>query len=224
MKKIKIAIDGFSSCGKSTIAKELAKKLHYTYVDTGAMYRAATLYFMRSNIEPNDPQLLHELDKMDIAFQKIEGEVLPVVHLNGENVENEIRTLEVSNQVSHYSKIKQLREKLVALQQKIGAKGGVVLDGRDIGSVVFPNAELKLFMTASPEIRAKRRFEELIAKGEDVDFQSILDNVESRDKEDTSRKESPLVQVEDAIVLDNSHLSREQQLDFVMDLVQKKLK
>ncbi|MCB0478934.1 MAG: (d)CMP kinase [Crocinitomicaceae bacterium] len=223
MKKIKIAIDGYSSCGKSTIAKEIAKKLGYIYVDTGAMYRAATLFFIRKGVSAEDPNLKNYLSELHIEFKSINGEDLPIVHLNGENVENEIRSLAISNQVSYYSKNKDLRQKLVHEQQEIGKNGGVVLDGRDIGSVVFPDAELKLFMTASPEIRAQRRFDELRSKGDLVDFEAILENVKSRDLEDSTRKESPLIQVEDAIVLDNSHMNRDEQLEFVMGLVQKKL-
>ncbi len=224
MKKIRIAIDGHSSCGKSTIAKEIAKKLDYIYVDTGAMYRAATLYFIRKGIRPDSENLPQELNDLAIEFKTVSGYPLPVVHLNGENVEEEIRRLEVSNQVSHYSKIAALRKKLVSQQQEIGKMGGVVMDGRDIGSVVFPEAELKLFMTASPEIRAKRRYDELVQKGESVEYEAILENVIQRDKEDSSRKESPLIQVKDAVLVDNSNMTREEQLEFVMDLIQKKLK
>lgn len=223
MKKIRIAIDGYSSCGKSTIAKELARRLGYIYVDTGAMYRAATLFFLRKGIGADSNELEANLKDLQIDFREVQGHDLPLVHLNGENVEAEIRSLKVSNQVSHFSKNAELRKELVSAQQAIGAQGGVVLDGRDIGSVVFPDAELKLFMTAKPKIRAQRRFDELKAKGEDVSFKAILANVESRDHEDTTRKVSPLIQVEDAIVLDNSEMTREEQLDFVMDLVQKKL-
>ena len=224
MKKIKIAIDGHSSCGKSTVAKELAKKLSYIYVDSGAMYRAATLFFMRKEIAPDsDLKIQQHLNDFEIEFRPIEGFDLPVVHLNGENVEDEIRTLKVSQNVSHYSKHPILRAKLVAAQQEIGKNGGIVMDGRDIGSKVFPEAELKLFMTASAETRAQRRYDELTAKGESVNFEDILENVKSRDLEDSTRKESPLIQVDDAILIDNSNLSREEQLAKVLELVQAKL-
>ena len=224
MKKIKIAIDGHSSSGKSTIAKEIAKKFGYIYVDSGAMYRAATLFFLRKNILPEDPKLNEELDQLKIEFKELDNHSLPIVHLNGENVEDEIRTLKVSSAVSFYSKLPELRKKLVEEQQSIGQNGGIVMDGRDIGSMVFPDAELKLFMTASAEIRAQRRFDELATKGEKIEYQDILNNVIIRDKEDSSRKESPLIQVEDAILLDNSDLSQEEQLDFVINLIEQKLK
>jgi cytidylate kinase len=225
LKKIRIAIDGHSSCGKSTIAKEIAKELGYIYVDSGAMYRAATLYFLRKNIDPNsDSDIENELDQIHIEFFQRDGNDLPIIHLNGEEVESEIRNLHISNNVSFYSKNEKLREKLVSIQQEIGKDGGIVMDGRDIGSKVFPNAELKIFMTASPETRAQRRFDELNAKGESVNFSDILENVITRDKEDTNRTVSPLIQVPDAVLLDNSNLTREEQLKEVLQLVEEKLK
>lgn len=224
MKQIKIAIDGHSSCGKSTVAKEIAKKLGYIYVDTGAMYRAATLYFLRENISPdNEQDIVNHLDNINISFKQTSDYPLPTVHLNGENIEEEIRKLYVSEKVSFYSKNKDLRAKLVSEQQEIGKNGGVVMDGRDIGSVVFPHAELKLFMTASPEVRAQRRYDELIAKGEKVDLDQILDNVKSRDLEDSTRKESPLVKVDDAILFDNSEMNREEQMTKLLEIVESKL-
>lgn len=224
MKQIKIAIDGHSSCGKSTVAKEIAKKLGYIYVDTGAMYRAATLYFLRENISPdNEQEIVNHLDNINISFKQTSDYPLPTVHLNGENIEEEIRKLYVSEKVSFYSKNKDLRAKLVSEQQEIGKNGGVVMDGRDIGSVVFPHAELKLFMTASPEVRAQRRYDELIAKGEKVDLDQILDNVKSRDLEDSTRKESPLVKVDDAILFDNSEMNREEQMTKLLEIVESKL-
>ena len=224
MKKIRIAIDGHSSCGKSTIAKEIAKTLHYIYVDSGAMYRAATLYFMRNKISSeSDEEIKKHLNNIHIEFKTKNAADLPEVHLNGENIESEIRNLEVSNQVSFYSKNESLRKKLVFIQQEIGKEGGIIMDGRDIGSKVFPDAELKLFITASAEIRAQRRYDELQAKGDKVAFQDVLANVIQRDQEDTTREVSPLIQVEDAVLIDNSKLSREEQLDKVLQLVKEKL-
>lgn len=224
MRKIRIAIDGHSSCGKSTIAKEVAKNLGYIYVDSGAMYRAATLYFLRHTISSEDQEAIESnLQNIQIEFREIAENELPIVYLNGENVEEEIRKLPVANNVSFFSKNKKLREKLVSIQRKIGESGGIVMDGRDIGSKVFPNAELKIFLTASPEIRATRRYEELTAKGEKVDFEAILRNVLQRDQEDSTRKESPLIQVSDAVLIDNSNMTKTEQLNKVLALVKEKL-
>jgi cytidylate kinase len=221
--KINIAIDGYSSCGKSTIAKALAKKLGYAYVDTGAMYRAVTLYILRNHIEITDlVSIKNALENIDISFE-IDSDGKQFTLLNGENVEKEIRSMEVSNFTSQVSAIKEVRQILVSWQQKIGKNKGVVMDGRDIGTVVFPDAELKLFMTASPEIRTHRRYLELTNKGESVTEEEIRNNLAHRDHLDSTREESPLRQAEDAVVLDNSFLSEEEQLDKVLDWVKEKL-
>lgn len=222
MKKITIAIDGFSSTGKSTIAKQLAKKLKYIYVDSGAMYRAVTLYAMQHNFISESffykDKLVSELDKINLTFKFNPKLDYAEMYLNNVNVENEIRSLEVSNLVSKVAEISQVRKKLVQEQQLLGVKKGVVMDGRDIGTVVFPNAELKLFITASAAIRAKRRFDELINKGDKVTFNAILKNVESRDYIDTTRKDSPLIKADDAIEIDNSNLSKEEQFNQIYKL------
>ncbi len=216
-----IAIDGHSSCGKSTVAKDLAKKLKIAYIDTGAMYRAVTLYALRNKLisggEIDKEKLNTSLKDIDIQFRSNVNEGTNETWLNGENVEEEIRTLEVSNNVSQVSALGFVRKRLVELQQSMGEKGGVVLDGRDIGTVVFPNADLKIFMTASPEIRAQRRFDEMKMKGQNPTFEEVLENVKNRDLMDSTRKESPLKQASDAIVLDNSHLSPQQQLDWILE-------
>lgn len=213
--KIIVAIDGYSSCGKSTIAKALAKYAGYTYVDTGAMYRAIGLYTLRHNLtEPAD--IIAALPHIQVGFILIDG--AQHVTLNGEDVESQIRTLEVGNCASRISQIKEVRAFLVAQQQRMGDDKGIVMDGRDIGTVVFPNAELKLFLTASPEVRAQRRFDELVEKGEKPDYDAVLADVNDRDYRDTHRAESPLRQAEDAIVVDNSHLTREEQMDVIYDL------
>jgi cytidylate kinase len=208
MKKITIAVDGFSSTGKSTLAKQLAKELQYVYVDTGAMYRAVTLYAMRNGFIQNEvidkKSLIQSLDKIDLKFVFNTDLGFAQMHLNGENVEYEIRTLGVSKNVSQISELEEVRTKLVAMQQNMGVDKGVVMDGRDIGTVVFPDAELKIFMTASPEKRAIRRYKELLAKGEDVRYNEIFENVQQRDYIDSHRKISPLVKAEDAIEFDNS--------------------
>lgn len=213
MQPIIVAIDGYSSCGKSTIAKALAKYAGYTYVDTGAMYRAVALYAQRigvANWESRDIDLLAQLENVHIDFiQTPEGQH---VTLNGEDVESQIRTLEIGNLASQISTIKEVRAFLVAQQQAMGEKKGIVMDGRDIGTVVFPNAELKLFLTASPEVRAERRFKELQAKGENPIWEEVLADVNDRDYRDTHRAESPLRQADDAVVVDNSHMSREEQM------------
>ena len=217
--KIIVAIDGYSSCGKSTIAKALAKYAGYTYVDTGAMYRAVALYAQRigiANPESGYTDLLAQLDNIRIDFiQTPEGQH---VTLNGEDVETYIRTLEIGNLASQISTIKEVRAFLVAQQQAMGEKKGIVMDGRDIGTVVFPNAELKLFLTASPEVRAERRFKELQAKGEKPVWEDVLADVNDRDYRDTHRAESPLRQAEDAVVVDNSHMTREEQMEYIVEV------
>lgn len=220
MKRITIAIDGFSSCGKSTMAKQLAKDLGYIYVDTGAMYRAVTLYalnhaFMAQN-ELQVKELLACLPKIDVAFTQ-EGGVL----LNGERVDDAIRSVEVSQWVSKVSSIKEVRQKMVELQRTMGSNKGVVMDGRDIGTVVFPDAELKIFVTAEPKVRAQRRYDEWTAKGMQVNFDEVLRNVIDRDYQDQHRAESPLKQADDAIVLDNSYMSRGEQQEWLMKQVEK---
>ncbi|MGB2758592.1 MAG: (d)CMP kinase [Maribacter stanieri] len=215
MKKITIAIDGFSSTGKSTLAKQLAKKLHYIYVDTGAMYRAVTLFAMRSGFIEEDKidedSLIKTLDDIDLKFVFNSNLGFAEMYLNGENVEKEIRTMSVSKNVSQVSVIAAVREKLVAMQQAMGIDKGIVMDGRDIGTVVFPDAELKIFMTASPEKRAVRRYKELLDRGEDVVYADILENVQKRDHIDSNRAISPLKRAEDAIEFDNSDLGLEDQ-------------
>lgn len=222
MKKIVIAIDGFSSCGKSTMAKDLAREVGYIYVDTGAMYRAVTLFAMRNDVfdaEGNidETRLKALLPDVKLTFQLNNETKLPEVCLNGENVERYIRTLEVSQHVSPIAALPFVREKLVEQQQAMGNEKGIVMDGRDIGTVVFPNAELKIFVTASAEIRAQRRFKELEAKGMPADFDEILQNVEQRDYIDTHRETSPLRQADDALVLDNSHLTIAEQKAWLME-------
>lgn len=221
--KITIAIDGYSSCGKSTLAKAIAKELNYVYVDTGAMYRGTALYCHRLGLAdskaPQVDRILEELPNIQISFTYNPDTKQGDLILNGENVEKEIRTLEISQLVSPIAAIKEVRTKMVEEQRIMGKSGGVVLDGRDIGSVVFPNAELKLFLTAEPSIRAERRRKELEEKGENVSLEEVLKNIEERDYLDTTRKESPLIQTEDAVVLDNSFLTREEQLVWVLDKI-----
>jgi len=221
MNKITIAIDGYSSCGKSTLAKALAAKLVYTYVDTGAMYRAFTLYCLRSDIINNIDKIRDALQSMDISFLYNHNTDNTEILLNGENVEDEIRQMPVSENVSKISEIKEVRKKMVELQQKMDGDKGVVMEGRDIGTVVFPGAELKLFMTAEVEIRAERRYDELIAKGVEVSYEEVKDNIEKRDYEDTHRSESPLIQTQDAIVLDSTKMNEQEQLDYALELVDK---
>ncbi len=228
MKKITIAIDGFSSTGKSTLAKQLAKHLGYVYVDTGAMYRAVTFFAMQHgyiNAESFDKEsLIRALPNVKLEFHFNSDLGFAEMYLNGSNVENEIRTMEVSSFVSKIAEISEVRAKLVEQQQQMGKGKGIVMDGRDIGTVVFPNAELKIFMTASPETRAQRRFDELQAKGQAVSFADVLKNVEERDYIDTHRDDSPLVKAEDAIEIDNSYLNREEQFEAVLDLVDELMK
>ena len=215
-----VAIDGYSSCGKSTIAKALAAYAGYTYVDTGAMYRAIALYTLRNNLR-DDAAIIAALPQIEVGFVLANG--AQHVTLNGEDVEPFIRTLEVGNTASRVSAIKEVRAFLVAQQQKMGVSKGIVMDGRDIGTVVFPQAELKLFLTASPEVRAQRRFDELVAKGEKLDFAAVLADVNDRDYRDTHRAESPLRQAEDAIVVDNSFMTREQQMELIIKLFDEKV-
>ncbi|MCT4591137.1 MAG: (d)CMP kinase [Carboxylicivirga sp.] len=225
-KKAIIAIDGHSSCGKSTVAKDLAKELGYVYIDTGAMYRSVTLFAMQQGIisdgSINENELKARLGEIHITFKYEPEEKKNETFLNGVCVEDAIRGLEVSNNVSAISAIGFVRQKLVELQQEMGNEGGIVMDGRDIGTVVFPGAELKLFMTASPEIRAQRRYDELNAKGEEVDMESILQNVKQRDHIDSTRKESPLIQAEDAVVLDNSNLNKAEQLEWILNILKER--
>lgn len=221
-RKLIVAIDGFSSCGKSTIAKGLAKHACCTYVDTGAMYRAVALFMMRQNVTRPE-SIIQELDQVHIGFIRTDDGAQHVT-LNGKDVESEIRTLEVGNRASEISQIKEVRAFLVAQQQKMGESGGVVMDGRDIGTVVFPNADLKLFLTARPEVRAQRRFDELVAKGEQPKFEEVLADVNDRDYRDSHRTESPLRQADDAIVVDNSDMTPDEQMKVVCELYDKIVK
>ena len=215
-----IAIDGFSSCGKSTVAKAIAKKLNFVFVDSGAMYRAVTLYFLRNNVNlDNDNEVENALKDIHIDF--IPQVDCNQIFLNGEDITKEIRLMDVSEKVSEVSAIKQVRTAMVAQQQQLGARRNIVMDGRDIGTTVFPDANLKIFMTASPLIRAQRRFDELTNKGEIVTLDEIVENLEHRDHLDSTREESPLRQAEDAIVLDNSNLTQEEQMEIVLDLYKK---
>ncbi|MFZ3274607.1 MAG: (d)CMP kinase [Lutibacter sp.] len=225
MKNITIAIDGFSSTGKSTIAKELATKLKYVYVDSGAMYRAVTLYAMQHNLISEEyflkEELIDALDNINLAFKFNADLGFGEIYLNEVNVETEIRNMKVSRLVSKVAEVPEVRKKLVEQQQQMGKNKGVVMDGRDIGTVVFPDAELKIFMTASAEKRAKRRFDEFVERGEQVTFEETLKNVEYRDHIDTSRKDSPLVKAKDAIEIDNSTLTRKEQFEKVYKLALK---
>lgn len=220
MRKIVIAIDGHSSSGKSTMAKDLAREIGYIYIDTGAMYRAVTLYALQHHyIQGNvidEEALKADMDKIDISFQYNAETGRPDTFLNGKKVEKEIRTMEVSDKVSPIAALGFVRRAMVAKQQEIGKAKGVVMDGRDIGTVVFPDAELKLFVTASPEVRARRRWEELQAKGESVSYEEVLANVKKRDYIDSTRAESPLRQAPDAIVLDNSDMTIAEQKQWLM--------
>ena len=225
MKNITIAIDGFSSTGKSTIAKQLAAKLSYIYVDSGAMYRAVTLYAMQQNFISETffykEKLISELHKINLTFKFNPMLGFAEMYLNTINVENEIRTLAVSKLVSKVAEISEVRRKLVEQQQEMGINKGVVMDGRDIGTVVFPNAELKLFINASAEKRAQRRFDELIKRGDNVTFEEILKNVEYRDHIDSTREDSPLIVAEDAIEIDNSEMTLEEQFQKIYEITLK---
>ncbi len=221
MRKITIAIDGHSSCGKSTMAKDLARAIGYIYVDTGAMYRAVTLFALRNNLFDGDdnidePRLAELLPEAHISFELNEETGRPDTYLNGECVEKEIRGMEVSSRVSQISAIGFVRECLVRQQQQMGAEKGVVMDGRDIGTVVFPDAELKIFVTASAEVRAERRYKELLGKGEEADYDEILRNVQERDYIDSHREVSPLRKADDAIELDNSHMTIPEQNEWML--------
>ena len=219
MKKIIVAIDGYSSCGKSTIAKALAKYAGYMYVDTGAMYRAVALYMLRHEIK-EEGAIVAALKDVQVAFA-LQADGTQHTTLNGEDVEGKIRTLEVGNKASQVSQIKEVREYLVRQQQAMGEAKGIVMDGRDIGMVVFPQAELKLFLTARPEIRAQRRYNELLGKGEQPDYEEVVRDVNDRDYRDTHRAESPLKQAEDAVVVDNSDMTREEQMAHIYKLFDK---
>ena len=218
VKNIVVAIDGYSSCGKSTLAKALAKKLHFIYVDSGAMYRAVTLYFLRNNTDlKNHDLIIDALEHIDLNFHSRDYQ--SHILLNGEEVSEEIRQMPVSENVSLIASIKEVRKAMVRKQQKMGKSKNMIMDGRDIGTTVFPDAQVKLFMTADPKIRAERRYNELIAKGETVSLEEIFDNLAHRDFLDTTREESPLVRAEDAIILDNTNLTEEEQLDFAVEKV-----
>jgi len=227
LKKITIAIDGYSSTGKSTLAKQLAQVLNYIYVDTGAMYRAVTLYAMQQGIITQNSfdqqQLINDLKNIYLTFQFNETLGFAEMYLNDVNVENEIRSMEVSALVSKIAAVSEVRSKLVQQQKLYGQHKGVVMDGRDIGTVVFPDAELKIFMTASAEIRAQRRYLELKGKGQEVNYEDVMKNVQERDAVDTSRKDSPLIQAQDAIVIDNSEMTREEQFELILKLAQERI-
>lgn len=226
-KKIVIAIDGYSSCGKSTLAKSLAGKLGYTFIDSGAMYRAVTLYALRNNMIRNGTAdrkaIIEALKDINITFIFNSGTLQNTTWLNGENIEEEIRKLDVSEYVSPVSAIREVRQAMVQQQQEMGKNKGVIMDGRDIGTVVFPEAELKIFMTADPEVRAQRRFLELTGKGMQVNIDEIRKNIEHRDQYDQNREESPLRKAEDAIVLDNSLLTHDQQLQWALEQALQKI-
>lgn len=226
MRKLIIAVDGFSSCGKSTMAKTLAKRLNYTYVDSGAMYRAVSLYCLREGLLKEDvldlEALLSRMDEIDVTFRN-NAEGVSQTYLNGENVERDIRNMEVSNAVSMVSAVGFVREKMVELQRKAGTEGGIVMDGRDIGTVVFPQADLKIFVTADAMIRAQRRYDELVEKGQPEDFNEILQNIEKRDLLDQTRAISPLRKAEDAIEMDNGRFNIEQQDAWLLQHVNRKL-
>jgi cytidylate kinase len=221
--KITIAIDGFSSTGKSTLAKQLAQQLGYIYVDTGAMYRAVAYFALQNQLISVDSfnklDLVNQLKNIVLEFKFNTELGFAEMYLNGANVEKAIRTIEVSGYVSKVAEVSEVRSKLVEQQQEMGKNKGIVMDGRDIGTVVFPDAELKIFMTASAATRAQRRFDELVQKGDSVSYDEVLKNVEERDYIDTHREDSPLVMAEDAVEIDNSHLSREEQFQVVLDLV-----
>lgn len=227
MKKITIAIDGFSSTGKSTLAKQLAQYLRYIYVDSGAMYRAVALFVLQNELingnELKTFNLIGKLHLIKVTFKYNEALEISEVYLNDINVNEAVRSMEVSNVVSIISTVPEVRQQMVSIQQQMGSKKGIVMDGRDIGTVVFPNAELKLFMTASVDTRAKRRYDELVLKDSKLSIHAVLDNIKSRDFLDSTRKESPLFKADDAIEIDNSNLSKKEQFDLVVKLVNTKL-
>ena len=217
-KNIVVAIDGYSSCGKSTLAKALAKKLHFIYVDSGAMYRAVTLYFLRNNIDQaNISQVAEALKNIHLNFHSRDYETH--ITLNDEEVSDEIRQMPVSDNVSAVSAIHEVRVEMVKQQQRMGKSKNVVMDGRDIGTAVFPHADIKIFMTADPKVRAERRYKEMIGKNPNITLEEVFKNIANRDYQDTTRKESPLVRADDAIILDNTNLTPQQQLDFALDRI-----
>lgn len=222
-KPVIIALDGYSSCGKSTLAKQIARHLHFLFVDSGAMYRAATLYFIENNIDvAKDNEVNNALENIHITFKNIDGE--NITFLNGRNVESEIRSLQVSGLVSEVSAISSVRKKMVELQRQMSSENGIVMDGRDIGTVVFPNADIKFFVTADPIVRAQRRYNELLSKNQKADLHEVISNLEHRDKIDTERADSPLRQADDAILLDNTHYDIDEQFSIVMDKIYKAIK
>ncbi|MBI5218068.1 MAG: (d)CMP kinase [Bacteroidia bacterium] len=225
-KDIIIAIDGYSSCGKSTAAKSIAKELNYIYIDSGAMYRAATLFCLRNNMIKNGSvdvkNLLSRLSEINIAFKLNRENLKNEIYLNGENVEEEIRNMTVSDNVSPVSKIAEVRKQMVHLQREMGRNKRIVMDGRDIGTVVFPEAELKLFMTANADVRAERRFKEFLEKGQNIPIDDVKENIAKRDYIDANREESPLRKADDAIVLDNSNMTREEQFLWIKNLIEQK--
>jgi cytidylate kinase len=218
-KNIVVAIDGYSSCGKSTLAKALAKKLHFVYVDSGAMYRAVTLYFLRNLVDITSEKAVAEaLENIHLDFHARDYETH--ITLNGEEVSNEIRDMKISELVSPVSALKKVRTEMVNQQQRMGKTANIVMDGRDIGTTVFPDASLKIFMTADPKVRAERRFKEMVAKGDSISLEEVFENLAHRDFLDTTRTESPLKRAEDAIILDNTELTPEEQLSFALNQVQ----
>ena len=227
MKKIIIAIDGYSSTGKSTVEKQLADYLDYIYVDSGAMYRAVALFALQNNYLTEDrfdkESLINALPEIQLEFRKENTHTKAIIHLNGVNVENEIRTMYVSNFVSPVATLSEVRKKLVSLQHQMGIEKGIVMDGRDIGTVVFPKAELKIFMNANAEVRAMRRYKELKEKGDSVTYEEILKNVQKRDLMDTTREDSPLIKAEDAIEIDNSETNQEDQFYIILQLAQDRI-
>lgn len=227
MKKIIIAIDGYSSTGKSTVAKQLADYLNYIYVDSGAMYRAVTLFALQNNFLSKDKfdkkSLIKALPDIQLEFKKEDSNLKAAIFLNGVNVENEIRTMYVSDFVSPVATLSEVRKKLVSIQHQIGIEKGIVMDGRDIGTVVFPKAELKIFMTANAEVRAMRRFNELKEKDDSITYDEILSNVQKRDLMDTTREDSPLIKANDAIELDNSETNQEDQFHIILQLAKDRI-
>jgi cytidylate kinase len=218
-KNIVVAIDGYSSCGKSTLAKALAKKLHFIYVDSGAMYRAVALYFIRNHVDlTNQQQVIEALENIHLNFHSRDYQTH--ITLNDEEVSDEIRLMPVSDNVSAVSAIHEVRVEMVEQQQRMGRSKNIIMDGRDIGTAVFPNAQVKIFMTADPAIRAERRYKELLPKNPDITLQEVFENIAHRDYQDTTRKESPLVRASDAIILDNTNLTPEQQLEFALSKVE----